>query len=247
MDAYSDRKIYRNRINAKDLVFYRVSYRETDLFIGSKSDLSDIILPDVKEFRTALDAHIDDNPQFKSALKPLIAKSANHSMIGKMYEASGLAGVGPMATVAGAFCQTVFEAVKNDTDALIVENGGDLLVWSKVPRTIALYAGDSPLSMKLGLALKEADPPLGICASAGTFGHSLSFGNADMALCVSENVLLADACATRLGNAVKAKADLKPAIEEIFSVFGIKGAVAILGDQMAAIGSLNLKPIDNSL
>ncbi len=247
MDRYSDRETYRKRINAKDLVFYRVSHRETDLFIGSKIDLSEPILKSIKIFRTELDEHIENNPEFHSSLIPVGYNSPNDGMIKRMCVAAEKAGVGPMAAVAGAFCQTAFEAVKDLTDTLIVENGGDLLIWSKLPRTVALYAGDSPLSMKLGLSLKSADPPLGICASAGTFGHSLSFGYADMALCVSSDVLLADACATRLGNMVKQKSDLKPAAEKIFSVPGIIGAATIMGDAMSAIGDIELKPIDNSL
>ena len=247
MDAYSDREIYRKRMNAKDLVFYRVNLKETDLFIGSKTDLSKTVLSAVENFRSVLDEHIENNPDFHSSLIPIGYNSSESAMIKRMCTAAEKAEVGPMASVAGAFCQTVFEAVQEMTDTLIVENGGDLLVWSKRPRTIALYAGASPLSMKLGLKLAKADPPLGICSSAGTFGHSLSFGKADLALCVSHDVLLADACATRLGNAIKTQADLKPALEEIYSITGIAGAVGIIGSAIAAIGDIALQPIDNSL
>ncbi|MEX1308182.1 MAG: UPF0280 family protein [Eubacteriales bacterium] len=247
MDVYSDREVYRKRVTAKDLVFYRVNMMETDLFIGSKTDLSQTILSAVKGFRQTLDEHIANNPEFHRSLIPVGYNNIEDDMMMRMCKAAEKADVGPMATVAGAFCQTAFEAVQDITQELIVENGGDTLVWSKRPRTIALYAGKSPLSMKLSLALENADPPLGVCASAGTFGHSLSYGKADLALCVSRDVLLADACATRLGNMIKTEADLKPAVEEIFSIKGILGAVAIIGDAMAAVGDIALRPIDNSL
>ncbi len=248
MDAYSNREIYRKCVNAKDLVFTRVNLKETDLFIGSKQDFSQTILAAVKTFRRILDEHIENNPEFNISLIPVGYNEHDNDMVKRMCKAAETAGVGPMAAVAGAFCQTVYEAVRETAAGeLIVENGGDLLIWSRSPRTIALYAGESPLSMKLGLRLEKADPPLGVCASAGTFGHSLSFGKADMALCVSRDVLLADACATRLGNTVKTRDDVKHAVEDIFSVPGILGAAAIAGSVIAAVGDLELVPIDKSL
>jgi len=247
MDLYRDRETYRKLMQAKDLVFYRVTCQETDLFIGSKTDLRQTILKSVAAFRFQLDEYIENNPKFHSSLIPVSYNMGIDRMIAHMCDAAKKAGVGPMATVAGAFCQVAFEAAQDKTDTLIVENGGDLLVWSNAPRTVALYAGDSPLSMKLGLKLEHANPPLGICTSAGTIGHSLSFGKADMALCVSHDVLLADACATRLGNMVKGPEDVKPAVEDIMGVEGILGAVAIIGSTVGAAGDVELCPIDNSL
>jgi len=37
MDVYEDRHCYRNLINTKDLSFYRVTYKQTDLLVGSEN------------------------------------------------------------------------------------------------------------------------------------------------------------------------------------------------------------------
>ena len=244
MDVYENRNVYRNQINADDLTFFRVQFKETDLLIGAPMDISHLVEKSVMNARRILDEHIENNQIFYDSLKPIRYNETDEVIIKHMCMAAKAAGVGPMAAVAGAFCQTVYDAIKDEEmSELIVENGGDLLVRTKRGRIIALYAGDSPLSMKLGLKIKGSDRPVGICTSAGTFGHSKSFGKSDLALCISEDVLLADACATQLGNMVKTDQDLKSAVEKIYRIPGIKGAVAIIGSQIAAIGLVELIPM----
>jgi len=68
--------------------------------------------------------------------------------------------------------------------------------------SIAIFAGQSPLSYKVGLHLPAALMPVGVCTSSGTVGHSLSLGKADAAVVVAKSTPLADAVATRLGNEV---------------------------------------------
>ena len=73
---------------------------------------------------------------------------------------------------------------------------------------------------------------MGICTSSGSVGPSISFGFADAAVAISEDVALADAAATALGNAVTASGPL----QECFSAIdrpGIDGALAIRGEEMA--------------
>jgi ApbE superfamily uncharacterized protein (UPF0280 family) len=110
-----------------------------------------------------------------------------------------------MAAVAGAIAEYVGRALLPLSEEVIVENGGDIFIFSKRERLAAVYAGDSPLSGRLAVALKPRGGPgtagaFGVCHSSGTVGHSLSFGKADAALVISEDCALADAAATRLGN-----------------------------------------------
>ncbi len=243
MDVYQNRDLYRNKVKAADLSFYRVQYKETDLMIGSEKNLSGQIYEAVVNTRRILDEQIENNPKFRDSLRPIRYNKKSRDIVSMMCAAAEAADVGPMAAVAGAFCFAAFEAARSDTDEFIAENGGDILIQSAFARTVALYAGDSPLSMKIGLLVEDAKAPVGICTSAGTFGHSKSFGKADMALCVSRDVLLADACATRLGNSIQTESDLKRAVENISAVKGITGAVAVLGDKIAAIGDIKLVPV----
>ena len=161
-----------------------------------------------------------------------------------MCDASKKAGVGPMATVAGAFCLAAFDVVSNKAHEIVIENGGDLLLRTKSQRTIALYAGKSELSMKLGLRIMPQEDSIGICTSAGTIGHSKSFGKADLALVISKDVLLADALATHLGNLVKTKDDIKNAVEKVYSKAGVIGAIVIIDENIAAIGDIDIIPLD---
>jgi ApbE superfamily uncharacterized protein (UPF0280 family) len=73
-------------------------------------------------------------------------------------------------------------------------------------------------------------------------GHSLSFGKADAVVVVSPSAALADAVATAAGNLVQTGADVQAAVEFALSIPGIKGAVAIKDELLAARGYVKLVP-----
>jgi uncharacterized protein len=243
MDRYADRKIYRDTISARDLCFYRVSYLDTDLLVRSDENYHDIIETQIIKTRKILNEHIANNAKFLESLTPIGYNVKNDIIVKNMCEAAKKADVGPMATVAGVFSKVAFEAIAHLSDEVIVENGGDLLIKSDKKRTVALYAGDSKLSMKLAIKVGGDGKPIGICASAGTIGHSLSFGKADMAMVISPDILLADALATKLGNMIKAPCDLKHAIETVYRIDGVQSVIGIIGDDIAAVGDIEIVPI----
>lgn len=148
-----------------------------------------------------------------------------------------------MAAVAGAIAQAVGQALVPLSPEVIVENGGDIFLSLAAPVTVALLAGDSPLSLKVGLHLEADQTPLGVCTSSGTMGHSLSFGRADAACVVAADAALADAAATALGNRVKTAADIGPALEWLARVSGVRGGVVIIGDTLGAWGQVELRPV----
>jgi len=84
---------------------------------------------------------------------------------------------------------------------------------------------------------------MGLCTSSGTVGHSLSFGKADAAVILAADPALADACATALGNRVKSAADLQRAMDWAATVPGLDGALAIIGEDLAAWGRMELTEI----
>ena len=57
---------------------------------------------------------------------------------------------------------------------------------------------------------------------------------------------LADAVATGVGNRVHKPEDLKGAVEWGMKVPGVDGALAILGDKIAALGDIELVPLPES-
>ncbi|PIV38982.1 MAG: hypothetical protein COS29_05075, partial [Candidatus Omnitrophica bacterium CG02_land_8_20_14_3_00__42_8] len=107
-------------------------------------------------------------------------------------------------------------------------------------RTVAVYAGDSPISNKIFIKIKPEDTPVGICTSSGTVGHSLSFGKADACVIMAKSAILADAVATAACNRIKEKKDIAPGLEFAISIKGVKGAAAILGKYFGSIGDIEL-------
>jgi len=117
-----------------------------------------------------------------------------------MMNASEQTGIGPMSAVAGAFSYHIGNMLEQryGLKEVIVENGGDLYLNITKDTLISVYAGNSPLSEKVGLRVPAEYSPLGICTSAGTVGPSLNFGAADAVMVACKNTLLADSYATAL-------------------------------------------------
>jgi uncharacterized protein len=233
-------RTYRNWVTDKDLVSYSVIVKETDLYIRTSRNLKDIALSSIYKYRKQIENYISLHPEFAVSFEPLKVNSNCPEIIKEMAEASEKFNVGPMAAVAGAVAHFVGEDLLKLSDEVIIENGGDIFLSSKKNRTIAIYAGNSPLSGKYGMEIKAEDTPLGICTSSGTVGHSFSFGKADAAIILADSASLADAAATATCNMVKTKEDINPAIEYARSTGLLKGVIIIIKDSMGAWGDIQL-------
>jgi ApbE superfamily uncharacterized protein (UPF0280 family) len=157
-----------------------------------------------------------------------------------MIEAGRQTGVGPMAAVAGAVAEYVGRELLTFSPEIIVENGGDIFLKILRQRTVGIYAGDSPLTGKIGLEINPRETPLGVCTSSGTVGHSLSFGKADAAVIIAASATLADAAATAIGNRVNRPEDVAGAIQFGKGINGLKGIVIIIGESVGAWGDVKL-------
>jgi ApbE superfamily uncharacterized protein (UPF0280 family) len=237
-DSFSNRNEYRSLVKT-DLVTWRTWYKQTELMISADSDLSDMALDIVKELRQTMDIFIMANPEFETSLIPIDPGFDAPIVIADMCLAGIKADVGPMAAVAGAFAKEVGSRLLQFSKHIVVENGGDVWIKTGDLATVAVYAGQSSLSMKLGITLDTYDP-IAVCTSSGTVGHSTSFGKADAAVVVSYDACLADACATRLGNEIKSAEDIEAALETIYKISGVVGALAIIGDKCGAVGDIEL-------
>jgi ApbE superfamily uncharacterized protein (UPF0280 family) len=145
-----------------------------------------------------------------------------------------------MASVAGVVAETVGRQLLFFSEEVIVENGGDIFMRTYEPRKIAIFAGTSPFSMKIALDLPAAPDGMGICTSAATIGHSLSFGKADAVVIVAPDTALADAWATAIGNLVKTRDDIEPALDHLATAKNVFGGIVILGDALGAWGDIKL-------
>ena len=201
----------------------------------------DAVTAEIVRQRQILEDYITRHPEFQTALQPLTLLADAPEVARRMSRAARRVGVGPMAAVAGAMAQCAAEAgLGAGADEVIVENGGDIYIKSLSKRVIGVYAGDSPLTGRIGLEIDGAATPLGVCTSSGTVGHSLSYGQADAVVVVAPSALLADAAATAIGNRVKTAADIDGAIGFGREIAGIAGMVIIKGDSIGVWGDIRL-------
>jgi ApbE superfamily uncharacterized protein (UPF0280 family) len=236
-------RTYRTRMARPGLVGFQVVVKETDLWVLAVRDLSREVREVVLQERRQLEAYITAHPEFLSTLTPWPEDPFAPPLVRQMLEAARVAGVGPMAAVAGAIAARVGRGLESLSDEIIVENGGDIYLKVASPATVALFAGKSPLSQRVGLKIDPELSPLGVCTSSGTVGHSLSFGRADAACILAPSAALADAVASGLGNRVQNAGDIAAALKWAAQVPEILGAVVIVGDKLGAWGRVQLVPL----
>lgn len=235
-----EKRGYRNLINSDDLVQFEVIVKETDLFIRAEKDLSREARKSVLKHRCSLETYIGMNPKFMNSFDPIESEPHAPEIVKEMIRASGLAGVGPMAAVAGAMSEWVLRDLLPFSKEVIIENGGDIYLACSKNRTVGIFAGSSPLSLKIGVEINPKETPLGICTSSGTVGHSISFGKADAVCVVSQSSTLADAAATAIGNIVQGPEDIERGLEKGKEIEGAWGVLIIAGEKMGVWGKMRL-------
>jgi uncharacterized protein len=240
-------RYYRNELNSDRLASFEACHLETDLRISVdkasfKEEMKEFVMLKILQYRSELVKYIARHPEFLTSFTPVNTDYSAPEIACDMAEAAHKAGTGPMAAVAGAFSDYIGKALERQFKAeeVIVENGGDIYLNIKKRTVISVYAGNSPLSSKIGIVIKPEMSPLGICTSAGTVGHSFSFGTSDAAVIVSQNTSDADAFATACGNMIKGENDIPKVLEEMIKNEYILGMLLIKGETAGAAGTLEL-------
>jgi ApbE superfamily uncharacterized protein (UPF0280 family) len=217
--------------------YHDFSHRGANFRIASTHP--QVIQEEIRRQRGLLEEYIGRHPAFASALQPLELLPGAPEVARRMQAAAVVAGVGPMASVAGTMAQLAVEAAREAGAAeAIVENGGDIFLYSTDPVSVALYAGDNPLSGKLALMVHPGRMPLSICSSSSFMGHSLSFGSCDLATVVAAEGALADAAATLACNLVKEPTDLSEVLERVVALTGVSGVLIIKAENVGVAGEL---------
>ena len=143
---------------------------------------------------------------------PLPDAGTPPEIVRRMTEAASVAGVGPFAAVAGTIAQMAAESLSDRSPDLIVENGGDIYMYSRRDRVVGLLP-DPESGVMIGLNVAASACPLALCASSATIGHSLSFGQGELVLVRSPDGALADALATAFCNRLQGPDDVKAVLE----------------------------------
>jgi ApbE superfamily uncharacterized protein (UPF0280 family) len=193
----------------------------------------------IRTHRAALETFILSDPYFQLTLEPYECPENAPEVVKRMVKAGNTMGIGPMSAVAGTISALAVEAmVETGARYAIVDNGGDIALINNRPVVVGIYAGQSSVK-NLGLVFEPRDSITGVCTSAGTVGPSISFGMADAAAVFSDNVSLADAAATALGNEVgTGKESVEASFKAIKGIPGIKGALVIQGEYIGVWGQI---------
>ena len=240
-------RIYRNNFNRDRWHTFTVSYKESDLCIGIDTasyvpDMGLFAAKALRELRLAMEAYIANDPTYAVILSPYHPGAGAPEILVRMAEAAATAGVGPMAAIAGAVAEYIGRALRKEYGCreVIVENGGDIYADIVEGMDIPVFAGQSPLSEKIGIFIPEGGR-IGICTSSGTVGPSLSFGMADAVMIVCDDSALADSYATAFANKIHTKQDVNKAIADIRQIPAVKGAICIKDDMFGICGEYGLK------
>lgn len=197
----------------------------------------------VLDCRGHIEGFIRRHPDFAATLMPWPEPDFAPPIVRRMIQAGKAAGVGPMAAVAGAIAEAVGRRLLHDSRQVVVENGGDIFIKTDKTVIAGLYAGGSPLSMKIGIRLSASQNGTGVCTSSGTVGHSRSAGKTDAVCVISESCALADAAATAIGNRITDPDQIESGIAFGRQIAGVSGIVVVVGRHMAAWGALELVPL----
>jgi ApbE superfamily uncharacterized protein (UPF0280 family) len=224
-----------------DLVSFQIVIEETDLWVAARQDLSTPMADLVRRLRGQVRAYAAVHPGFLTSLVPVEPADKSPEIVRRMCRAGTLAGVGPMAAVAGTVAQMVAEEFSRVSPDLLIENGGDTYLFSTCDRHIGILSVPDE-DMRLCVPVRADEFPCSFCASSATIGHSLSFGKADLVVTRSRDASLADAAATALANALTgAEAmDAVLARAESWKKYGLDGVFTQCEGRVGVWGMMEL-------
>ena len=213
---------------------------QTALSIVCDDSYLDTVRRAVFEAREAIEAKIAEDPFFGTTFDPYPVSDDDHPLVQRMCQSSFLADVGPMAGVAGAVADhAIRAAVEAGCGYIIVENGGDISMSTDRDVRIGLFAGE-PGFEDLALLIGPTSGIRGVCSSSGKIGPSVSFGSSGICTVFSRDTVLADCCATALGNMIRegTQEEMASACERICAVDGVDGCLCVCGGRMAVCGDV---------
>ena len=213
---------------------------QTALSVVCDESFLGIVKDAVFDAREIVESKIAEDPFFGITFDPYPPDKKDNPLIVKMCQASERAGVGPMAGVAGAVAwYAVSEAVENGCRHIIVENGGDIAMSTDRTVRIGVFAGEEGFG-DVALEVPATNRIAGICSSSGKIGPSVSFGSSGICTVFSDNVILADCCATAFGNLIKegGKDEMSEAAERICSIEGVNGCMCVCNGSVAMCGDV---------
>ena len=221
-----------------EFVTARIEVQETAATIAADRRFVENAVDAIKAARQDVERQIRKDRFFLATLEPYDTESCSSEVTKRMCDAARLAGVGPMAAVAGAIAQTALEAMVNaGCRHGWVDNGGDIALILESPATLEIFSKPGSTAA-YAFNVQPVDRIMGICSSSGRIGHSISFGDSDVAVAIAEDAIVADALATALGNRVKNKESLETCFDDLKSIGALKGGLVMIDDSVAMYGDV---------
>jgi hypothetical protein len=215
----------------------RFQIKETIVNIVCEKEYVSVAQNALFDARSIIEAKVADDPFFQLTYEPYPVSSSDDELIRRMCRASEKANVGPFAGVAGAVAVYAVERMRDaGAREAIIENGGDIAFLSDRKVPVGLFA-DHPVLKDIAFEV-SSDSITGICSSSAKIGPSVSLGNSNVCTVFSDDVILADCCATALGNLVTDEGSLQGALEDIGSIDGVRGCLACIGGKVALFGDV---------
>jgi len=217
----------------------RIEIGQTAATIICEDDYFRRVVRGISRARRELERYIGDyHPEFLFSLEPIEPRADAPEIVENMCLSSSKAKVGPMAAVAGAIAEAgVKSALKAGSRHCIVDNGGDIAMVLDRPINVGILdrlESDRIPTVEIG---PTDGAILGLCTSSGQFGHSISFGQAEAATVMAEKPTLADAFATKLGNACKDRISLQQAFESLSGIDEVVWAIARVDGSIGTLGN----------
>jgi len=205
---------------------------ESRIHLRSDSEEAMIgFLSDIRRHREDLRNYIRRYPDFQYALEPVRIAERAPRIVRKMAESSRIAGVGPMASVAGALADLGLESMlKYGAKTAVIENGGEIAAITERPISVNIVSSNLDLSGRIGFYVTREDCPVGIATSSSKTDHAISFGEADSVTVIADEASLADAAATAICNSVRdndPRASIERGLLRSMEIRGLRGALII--------------------
>jgi ApbE superfamily uncharacterized protein (UPF0280 family) len=219
-------------------VHSKVEIGETAATVACEREFLGPAVEAIKAARTRVERQIRRDPFFLATMEPFRYDDEADRTVRRMCDAAEKAGVGPMAAVAGAIAQEALEAmIAAGCTHGWVDNGGDIALLLEEPATVEVFC-EPGAKEAFGFELAPSASVLGICSSSGRIGHSISLGDADVAVAFADDAVLADALATAIGNLVVDQESMRSCFDPFKSVKGFRGGLAARDGDVAMWGDL---------
>jgi len=220
-------------------VALKIAFKNANIRVLAGDVNSDWLLSKLTILYNQVEDYISKDRFFQVSYEPVQVGVRAPQIVKDMVYAASISGVGPMACVAGAIAEHLgMEILAEGSGEVIVENGGDIFLKLSSEKIVGIHAGESAFSDKLAFKVKPDQTPLGIAASAGQVGPSVSLGEADAVVVVAKSTILADAAATAIANEVKGEDGVKKGLKKAGTIPGIQGVLIIKDDELATWGKL---------